>query len=228
MCDDIHKDLTEDMDSTKIWKNQKHAVFKDNKLNEIDKSIKLYPNLVELVLDKNLIESISNLSSLNYLSSLSLRGNRISDVVNWHLLVGNLTKLNLSQNKIKKLEGFSKMYSLVNLDLSGNLIEDINEVDHIGRLPCLENLRLTGNPVACSVGEFLYSMANMTNIVIFVILDYRARVLSRFGDRLQEICLDNERGSQQEIDTALVLSALRISQTKSPIPPVSPIKLDRR
>jgi Leucine-rich repeat (LRR) protein len=155
LCDDIHKDLTDEVDPTKAWKVQKHAVFKENQLTEIDKSIKLYPNLVELVLDKNQIESISNLSSLHYLSSLSLRGNRISEVANWHLLVGNLTKLNLSQNKIKKLEGFSKMYSLVNLDLSGNLIDDIKEVDHLGRLPCLENLRLTGNPVACSVGELI-------------------------------------------------------------------------
>lgn len=45
--------------------------------------------------------------------------------------------------------------------------------------------------------------------------DYRARVLSRFGERLQEIYLDNEKGNQTEYDTALVLAALRISARNS-------------
>lgn len=40
-------------------------------------------------------------------------------------------------------------------------------------------------------------------------------MLSRFGERLQEIYLDNEKGNQTEYDMALVLSALRISAQKS-------------
>lgn len=39
--------------------------------------------------------------------------------------------------------------------------------------------------------------------------------MSRFGERLQEIYLDNEKGNQLEYDTALVLSALRISAQNS-------------
>ncbi|XP_058462058.1 nischarin [Malaya genurostris] len=195
LCDDIHKN-TEELDLLKQWKNLKHVVFKENQLTEIDHTIRLLPKVKDLVLDKNQIESIDHLSHLNNLQVLSLRCNRISECHNWHVQLGNLISLNLSHNRIRVLDGLSRLYSLVNLDLSYNQIDDINEIDHIGNLPLLENLRLQGNPVAGSV-------------------DYRARVLSRFGDRLQEIYLDNEKGNQAEYDTALVLSALRISAQNS-------------
>lgn len=156
------------------------------------------PNIQNLILDNNRICNISNLNKLPLLSTLSLCENNITDCSNWYLELGNIVELNLSQNQIKSLRGFQKLYSLVHLDISCNLIASIDEVDNIASLPCLENLRLTGNPVAGSV-------------------DYRARVLSRFSSRLNEILLDNEKGNQQELDTALVLSALRISQKKMSI-----------
>ncbi|XP_055531575.1 nischarin [Wyeomyia smithii] len=196
LCDDIHKNSVQELDRSKQWRNLKHAVFKENQLADIDHTVRLFPNLKDLVLDKNQIESISHLSHLNNLHTLSLRCNRLTKCHNWHVQLGNLVSLNLSQNRIRQLDGLSKLYSLVNLDLSCNLIDDINEIDHIGNLPLLENLRLMGNPVAGSV-------------------DYRARVLSRFGDRLEEVYLDNEKGNQSEYDTALVLSALRISAQNS-------------
>lgn len=66
-----------------------------------------------------------------------------------------------------------------------------------------------------SVRERSSKTHNITFLIYFLIPDYRARVLSRFGDRLQEIYLDNEKGNQTEYDTALVLSALRISAQAS-------------
>ena len=56
---------------------------------------------------------------------------------------------------------------------------------------------LNGNPVAQDV-------------------DYRAKALSRFSERLlTELYVDNERGAPHEIDTALVLRALRIAKQQS-------------
>jgi len=90
------------------------------------------------------------------------------------------------------------MFSLVKLDVSCNNIESIDEIDYVASLPCIEEVVFTGNPIAGSV-------------------DYRSRVLSRFGERCNDIYLDNEKGNALEIDTALVLAALRQSETFSPL-----------
>uniref|UniRef100_A0A1B0GKV1 Uncharacterized protein n=1 Tax=Lutzomyia longipalpis TaxID=7200 RepID=A0A1B0GKV1_LUTLO len=171
------------------------ANFADNKITSIDESIKLLPKISTLILDRNELTSVQNLSAMPCLSALSLTENKISTCPDWHLQLGNLVTLILSQNFIQSLVGFRKMYSLVNLDVSCNQINDIAEVDHLANLPCLENIKLTGNPVAGSV-------------------DYRSKVLSRFVERISEMCLDNEKASQKEVDTALVLAALKLSQDK--------------
>lgn len=195
LCDCVHK-TDEDRDSV-IWPNVDSINLSNNKLSSIDTSIRLAPNLKTLLLDQNQIAKIENLTGLPYLQTLSLCENHISQCVDLHLqLGGNLMHLNLSQNNLRSLEGFRKLFTLVKLDVSCNAIESIDEVDHIAGLPCLEELILTGNPLAGTV-------------------DYRSRVLARFNDRINDIYLDNEKGSAQEIDTALALAALRQSETLS-------------
>lgn len=196
LCDSpIHKTMeNNEVDHAKVWQKVKYANFSDNQISIIDKSINLMPKVTELILDSNNIEKILHFRSLPLLSTLSLESNRLSECLNLHTQLGQVTTLNVAQNQIRSLRGFQKLYSLVNLDISCNLIDTVDEVEHVGSLPCLENIRLTGNPVASTV-------------------DYRSRVLSRFGDRLQEIYLDNEKGSGKELDTALALSALRISMS---------------
>jgi hypothetical protein len=73
------------------------------------------------------------------------------------------------------------------------LIESFDEIDEIAGLPILEVLGLNGNLIAL---EF----------------DYRAKVISRFDERCNEVILDNERCSHMELDKALVFSALRKSK----------------
>lgn len=49
-------------------------------------------------------------------------------------------------------------------------------------------------------------------------VDYRIKVLEQFGDRAKDICLDNEKASQAEIDKVQVLRALRIvKEGKTPV-----------
>lgn len=192
LCDCVHKnDSSDDI----IWPNLENVNLSDNKLTVIDTSVRLAPNLKTLVLDQNQIKNIENLSGLPYLQTLSLCENHISKCVDLHLeLGGSLMHLNLSQNSLRSLMGFRKLFTLVKLDVSCNAIESIDEVDYVAGLPCLEELILTGNPIAGTV-------------------DYRARVLARFDDRINDIYLDNEKGSAQEMDTALALAALRQSET---------------
>ena len=61
--------------------------------------------------------------------------------------------------------------------------------------------------------EFRCELPVISNVL--VCLDYRPRVLAKFHDRLEEICLDNEKGNSNEMDMALVLSALEKSNKSS-------------
>lgn len=196
LCDCVHKS---DERNDTVWEYLENLNLSENKLEEIDTSIKLAPNLRTLILDQNQIQTIKNLNGLLCLQTLSLCENKITECTDLHLeLGGNLVHLNLSQNNIHSLKAFRKLFSLVKLDVSCNAIDDIEEVNYVASLPNLEELILTGNPIAGTV-------------------DYRSHVMARFGDRCSDIYLDNEKANAQEIDMALVLAALKQSETFSPL-----------
>lgn len=175
------------------WKTVKTVDFSNNDIWTIDSAMKLVPNAEEVNLSENRLRTVANLSSLPHLSHLNLSGNLIESVKDWHMTLGNLESLSLSYNKLKSLEGLSRLRSLKILDLSSNQIESFDEIDEVAKLPVIEQVSLNGNPVSVEV-------------------DYRVRVLTRFEERCSEICLDNERCSQMEIDKAMVHAALRKSK----------------
>ncbi|KAJ8941440.1 hypothetical protein NQ318_016072 [Aromia moschata] len=187
-CDVIHK---YNLEGSQKWDRLETLNLSNNNLTEIDNTISLVPRLKNLILNNNKLSSISNLSDLSNLSYLSLCKNLITICNDLHTKVGNILTLNLSQNNIVTTKGFSKLYSLENLDLSCNKITDISEIQYLGDLPCLENLVLTGNSVATTV-------------------DYRIKILEFFGERAKDICLDNEKPCQSELDKVSLLRALRI------------------
>lgn len=193
LCDDIHKTYRPQNVEAKSFRCLKEIHFCNGQLERIDDSVALVPNTETLSLNGNAIESIENLHSLTKLMSLSLRKNRIATCVDWHAKFGNIVTLNLAQNQIESLVGLRKLFSLINLDLSCNRVAEMTEVDHLTKLPLLQNLLLTGNPLA---GE----------------VDYRVRVLSRFTEKMEDFYLDNERAGQREMDTASILAALRQSK----------------
>lgn len=174
-----------------IWKKLTTINFASNNINKVDWAIKLVPKLQHLNLSSNKLSELCDISCLHDLQVLNLSMNKFVTCENWHAKIGNILKIDLSQNKIESLQGFSKLYSLESLDLSCNVIDNIEEVQHICNLPCLEYLWLTANPVASTI-------------------DYRVKVIEQFNARMSEICLDNEKASEKEMDTARVLQALRI------------------
>lgn len=190
LVDVLHKDQSSVAD-TVIWKKLMTINFASNNINKVDWAIKLVPKLQQLNLSSNKISELCDISCLHDLQVLNLSMNKFVTCVNWHAKIGNVVKIDLSQNKIESLQGFSKLYSLESLDLSCNVIDNIEEVQHICNLPCLEYLWLTANPVASTI-------------------DYRVKVIEQFNARMSEICLDNEKASEKEMDTAGVLQALRI------------------
>ncbi|XP_041983163.1 nischarin [Aricia agestis] len=190
LVDVLHKEPSSLAD-TVIWKKLSSIAFASNNINSIDWAIKLVPKLQHLNLSSNKLDQLCDISSLHQLQVLNLSMNRFQLCENWHAKIGNIVKIDLSQNKVESLRGFSRLYSLQSLDLSCNLVTDVEEVQYICNLPCLEYLRLTANPVASSI-------------------DYRVKVIEQFNSRMTEIYLDNEKASEKELDTALVLQALRI------------------
>lgn len=198
MCEEVHKHISSASDSH-VWFKVTHLDLSDNCIEEIDEAIKLLPHIESLILNNNKLKEISNVTLLPRLSQLHLASNNFTSLPeNLHTKLGKIVFIDLSQNSLTSLSSFSKMYCLEHLDVSCNRIENIEEVKYIGHLPCLENLRLTGNPVS-------------------TIVDYRVKVLEPFGKRAADINLDNEKPDQKELDTVSVLQALRIAKEgKSP------------
>ncbi|XP_076179505.1 nischarin isoform X2 [Ptiloglossa arizonensis] len=198
MCEEVHK-IIKNANDSHVWLKVNHLDLSDNRIETIDQSIKLLPHIEYLMLNNNLLSEISNITLLPRLSQLYLASNNFTTLPNdLHTKLGYIVYIDLSQNKLTSLSSFSKLYSLEGLDVSCNRIEKIEEVKNIGHLPCLENLRLTGNPVS-------------------TIIDYRVKVLEPFGKRAADICLDNEKPNQKELDTVSVHQALRIAREgKSP------------
>lgn len=184
----IHENCDDDK-----WSRVKLANFGYNDIWTIDQSMRNILNVEELHLNDNRLQKISNLKSLHKLVLLNLSGNLIESLEGWNYEIGNVEILQLSSNKLKSLKGLSKLRSLQVLDLSMNEIDNLDEISEIAQLPLIENVNLNGNPLA-------------------LLVDYRAKVLSMFADRCTEIILDNEKCSQEELDKAMVLNALR--QTK--------------
>lgn len=198
MCEEVHKNI-ENANDSHIWLKVTHLDLSDNRIQTIDEAIKLLPHIECLTLNNNLLSEIPNVTKLPRLSELYLASNNFTTLPDdLHTKLGYIVYIDLSQNKLTSLASFSKLYSLEGLDVSCNRIEKIEEVMHIGHLPCLENLRLTGNPVS-------------------TIVDYRVKVLVPFGKRAADICLDNETPNQKELDTVSIHQALRIAREgKSP------------
>ncbi|XP_022121149.2 nischarin [Pieris rapae] len=190
LVDVLHKDPSSITDSM-IWKKLTIINFSSNNINKIDWAIRLVPKLQHLNLSSNKLTELCDISCLHDLQVLNLSMNNFSTCDNWHAKIGNIVKIDLSQNKVQSLQGFSRLYSLESLDLSCNVITDVEEVQHICKLPCLEYLWLTANPVATTI-------------------DYRVKVIEQFNARMSELCLDNEKASEKELDTARVLQALRV------------------
>ncbi|KAA0202552.1 hypothetical protein HAZT_HAZT008825 [Hyalella azteca] len=194
LCDAVHRYFSEEdmevLQSLPQWAPLKDLNLSNNAIASIDLSVSLCRKLETINLSGNKLSSLDYLTKLPYLISVVASNNSIVELPDLHTKLGNLVHLDLSRNKMRSLIGLACLYSLVSLDVSSNLITDIKEVEHLSKLPCLEDVVLTGNPVA-------------------TIVDYRTKVLECFGSRCSEICLDLERPTQRELDKVAVLQALR-------------------
>jgi Leucine-rich repeat (LRR) protein len=105
-----------------------------NSIRELDRSLGLFPHVLELNISDNGISELSPaIRNLRALTMLSLAQNEISSI---RALLGaeqmpyltKLTSLILSENKIDSLLGLERLTSLRHLDISRNKIKDFDEV----------------------------------------------------------------------------------------------------
>ncbi|XP_016138142.1 nischarin [Sinocyclocheilus grahami] len=172
------------------WKMLTTLDMSRNFIRCIDDSVKLIPAVEFLDLSYNELSLVENLQHLYNLVHLDLSFNKLTVLEGVHTKLGNIKTLNLSGNQLETLSGLSKHYSLVNLDLSSNRLTQLDEIKHIGTLPCLEKLSLADNPMC-------------------IIPDYRTKVLAQFCDRASEVCLDGTTTTEKELDTVEVLKAIQ-------------------
>ncbi|XP_053339984.1 nischarin isoform X3 [Clarias gariepinus] len=172
------------------WKLLTTLDMSHNNISCIDESVKLIPAVEFLDLGHNCISLVENIQYLYNLVHLDLSYNKLTVLEGVHTKLGNIKTLNLAGNQLETLSGLSKLYSLVNLDLSSNRLAQLDEIKHIGMLPCLEKLSIANNPMC-------------------IIPDYRTKVLAQFCDRASEVCLDGTVTTEKELDTVEVLKAIQ-------------------
>jgi len=177
------------------WSSLTLLDLSSNKLEGLDRSIRLAPGLQTLILTNNSINNLDQLTGLPRLRHLSLSNNKISIDQDLHVKLGCVTHIDLSHNKISSLQHFIKLYSLQELNISHNKVKELEEVYTVCKLPCLENLDLSNNKVNQQV-------------------DYRLKILEAFGTRSREVKLDGERATKSELDKVSVLMALRVTREK--------------
>jgi len=197
LCDNPHYVLdTQIISSPNVkWEKLTLLDVSSNEVCSLDSSVRLAPSLETLILNNNKINNLEHLTGLPRLRKLHVSHNLINVEKELHTVLGQITNIDLSHNKIDTLANFKKLYSLQELNVCDNKICKFEDVYDVCSLPCLENINLTNNKVTKQV-------------------DYRLKILEKFGQRSREIILDEERATQQELDKVSVLMALRVTREK--------------
>lgn len=202
--------------SSYTWRELVSLNLSGNSITEVHPAaVHLVPKLRSLDLSHNSLSSWSiDLSSLSDLEELDLSYNRIAQLPDLHTKLGNLKSLRLAQNKLTVLDGLAKLYGLVTLDVRSNRIAELDAVRAISSLPCLEDLTLTGNPVT-TVLDFrtkVFTLFGTFWRLCFIYFYINYFWIQFIGSRASEVCLDNERPMQKELDTVAILLALNAAK----------------
>ena len=110
-------------------------------------------------------------SDLLRLTILDLAQNGLADRTVSSLALGNISILNLADNAISLLKPLSRLLGLVTLNLNNNKVADVDEVAHLDKLPMLQSVDFSYNPICADA-------------------DYRSQVLGRFPNRIHEIMVN--------------------------------------
>lgn len=130
------------------WTNLTKLSLSNCGIVRMDEAFHFFPLLTHLDLSNNDIIHVVHLHDCVSLESLNLSYNRIRVLSNLERVIGRVKKINLAHNDIESLDGLDKIYALEKINLSFNYINDMAEVRHLCRLPNLEAVYLSDNPIA--------------------------------------------------------------------------------
>ena len=133
-----------------IWSTLINLRLSNCGIVRLDQSMHFFPNLEYLDLSYNSISRIVHLQDCISLQYLNLSHNKIDSLSNLDRVLGRVTNLCVSHNDIQNFSGIEKLLSLEILDASYNQLCNFPHIRSACKLPCLESLWLTGNPLADS------------------------------------------------------------------------------
>ncbi len=131
-----------------LWSNLTTLTLSNCGIAKIDQALHFFPAVKYLDLSHNSISHIIHLQDCISLKHINLSHNRIRVLSNLERVLGSVTRINVSHNEIESLDGIDKIYSLERFNAAHNVLDDFSEVQHLCRLPCLESLVLSDNPLA--------------------------------------------------------------------------------
>eukprot|EP00961_Rhodomonas_salina_P116416 1566775-Rhodomonas_salina.1 len=156
-----------------------------------------YARLQELNLMSNLLESLAGLKGCGQIRVLKLNNNNITDLKGIQR-VPLLEELYIAGNQLKNCGEIvaSACPNLEFLDVSANAMSDLNEVQKIGSLACLIDLKLAGNPMCQN--ELFLERARMYLAAVDTVDEQDFRRLRIDAAKRELADAQSEEGAEQE------------------------------
>ncbi len=205
------------LDADTAYGRLKEIYLNDNELNSISQLANA-PFVQILALSNNNLDSsdISALSTMSYLTYVSLADNSITDISSLSGLK-NLTELRLQNNKISDVTALKDMTAMVSLYLGDNQITNVSKLEKLTKITTLylnnnaelENVDvvsgMTGLKVLNVSGDNIDNLNAVSALVELIELFAENNSISSFAfvqnlTNLNKLLLANNRGTGDEAD----------------------------
>lgn len=140
--------INEAIDKKRRWQSLTLLKISNCGISVLGNALHYLPAVTAINFSHNSISQVTHFQDCFKLNSLDMSHNNIRVLSNLSRVLGNISYLNIANNNVECLDGIEKLYAIRTLDLSYNRIDDFSELKYLTKLPCLESLHLTGNPIS--------------------------------------------------------------------------------
>lgn len=136
-----------------LWPNLLFLRLQNCGLTHLDSSLYLLPFVKQVDVSGNSISNFKHLKGCLNLRIANLSHNLCHSLIDIGSSLASIQRLNLSHNRIHSLQGIDQLLFLEKLDLSNNRITHADEVQFLVKLSFLEDVVLSGNPMAAMYAD---------------------------------------------------------------------------